>query len=246
MFLQDVGKYYDQARGFEPFGPKVGQKDELLQFFNYECCFCGVGIDRKSLSQDHLIPMNKSALGLNAWGNVVPCCQSCNNEKQQESWKEFLAVKAGIEKPNKEQRINDFVLLKNYDPSLNLNEFADNLYEDVGQVAMTLINLRYRQAQKGIERLLESPVDKAAKHSQSSKKKVWMNGSTKTTQIGFINRNNQKNLGTRGIEGTDHGQSSYKIKCQITNCGHEYGSNGTDIFQRKCPNCQGGKPGISY
>ncbi len=29
-FLQDVGKVYDEARGFEPFGPKVGQKDEPL------------------------------------------------------------------------------------------------------------------------------------------------------------------------------------------------------------------------
>lgn len=55
IFLQDVGKFYDEARGFEPFGPKVAQKDELLEFFNYQCCFCGASIDRKSLSQDHLI-----------------------------------------------------------------------------------------------------------------------------------------------------------------------------------------------
>lgn len=35
IFLQDVGKYYDQARGFDPFTPKVSQKDELLEFFNH-------------------------------------------------------------------------------------------------------------------------------------------------------------------------------------------------------------------
>jgi hypothetical protein len=35
IFLQDVGKYYDEARGFEPFGPKVVKKDELLEFFGY-------------------------------------------------------------------------------------------------------------------------------------------------------------------------------------------------------------------
>lgn len=28
-------------------------------------------------------------------------------------------------------------------------------------------------------------------------------------------------------------------------CGHFYGSNGSDFFQRKCPRCQGGKPGPS-
>ncbi len=39
-------------------------------------------------------------------------------------------------------------------------------------------------------------------------------------------------------------QLAYKLKC--LKCNHKYGANGTDIFQRKCPNCQGGKPGISY
>jgi 5-methylcytosine-specific restriction endonuclease McrA len=155
IFLQDVGKYYDEVRGFEPFGPKIAQKDELLDFFNHECCFCGVEINRKSLSQDHLIPMNKSALGLQAWGNVVPCCQPCNNEKQQRPWQQFLITKSRSDAKIRENKINHFVTSKNYDPTLNLHDFADNLYEDVGQVAMTLINLRYKQAQEGIKKLLE-------------------------------------------------------------------------------------------
>ncbi len=154
IFLQDVGKYYDKARGFEPFGPKAAQKDELLESFGGQCCFCGTPIDRKSLSQDHLIPMNKSSLGLHAWGNVVPSCSSCNNEKQQKPWQEFIVTKAGSKSPERTNRIHEFVASKNYDPTLNLHEFADNLYEDVGQVAMTLINLRYQQAQDGIKKLL--------------------------------------------------------------------------------------------
>jgi len=36
------------------------------------------------------------------------------------------------------KRIQKVVQLKNYDPALNLHEFADNLYEDIGAVAMTL------------------------------------------------------------------------------------------------------------
>ena len=28
-------------------------------------------------------------------------------------------------------------------------------------------------------------------------------------------------------------------------CGHEYGVNGHDFFERKCPVCQGGKQGLS-
>lgn len=71
-------------------------------------------------------------------------------------------------------------------------------------------------------------------------------GSTETTEIGYVNRNNQKNHGTHGVKGTDHMQYSYKLECLNDNCGHIYGANGTDIFLRKCPECQGGNVGISF
>ena len=155
IFLQDVGKYYDQARGYEPFVPRVAQLDELLKFFNSECCYCGSLITRKTLSLDHLIPMNKTSLGLHAWGNVVPCCQLCNNEKQQTNWVDFLSRKAGVEHVMaRQQNIESFVSAKRYDPKLNLHEYAGNLYEDIGAVAMTLIQLRYKQAEDGIKNLL--------------------------------------------------------------------------------------------
>ncbi len=75
---------------------------------------------------------------------------------------------------------------------------------------------------------------------------MWKSGSGKTTSIGYINRNNQIVHGTRGVEGNDHCQVSYKLECLEQGCGFEYGANGSDIFQRKCPKCQGGKPGIKY
>jgi hypothetical protein len=73
---------------------------------------------------------------------------------------------------------------------------------------------------------------------------MFKSGKSKTTQIGYKNRNNQRNLGTQEIKGTDYGQYSYKLKC--LKCGNEYGSNGTDIFERKCPACQNGRPGIPF
>lgn len=73
---------------------------------------------------------------------------------------------------------------------------------------------------------------------------MWKSGSTKTTKIGFLNRNDQKNFGHRDKPGTDHEQLAYKMQCQ--KCQYEYGCNGTDIFQRKCPSCQDGAPGIDY
>ena len=156
IFLQDVGKYYDEARNLEPFVPKVGQKDELLDYFNSQCCYCAEPITRTTLSQDHLIPMNKSSLGLHAWGNVVPCCAGCNNEKQQRPWQEFTQCKAKENAPARIAKIQEFVKFKNYDPSLNLHEYAGNLYEDIGEVAMALIKLRYKQAQEGIKQLLRN------------------------------------------------------------------------------------------
>lgn len=156
IFLQEVGKFYDKERGFEPFIPKKAQKIELLEYFNYECCFCGVQIDENTFSQDHLISMNKTALGLHAWGNVVPCCKECNNEKQQKPWVEFLTNKSsGKVYTARKSQIDSFITAKNYDPNLNIHEYAGNLYEDVGQVAMTLINLRYKQAEAGIKQLLQ-------------------------------------------------------------------------------------------
>jgi hypothetical protein len=160
IFLQNVGKYYDEERGFDPYRPKKLQKEELLKFFDYQCCFCSAPLDVKSLSQDHLIPMNKEFLGLHAWGNVVPCCNPCNNEKQQQPWLSFLEQKAGVNSAERQKKIESFVTAKSYDPNLDLHEYADNLYEDIGEVAMTLINLRYKQAQDGIQRLLRAALVK--------------------------------------------------------------------------------------
>jgi hypothetical protein len=33
---------------------------------------------------------------------------------------------------------------------------------------------------------------------------------------------------------------------ECTLCGFVYGANSGDVFERKCPNCQGGAPGIRF
>lgn len=44
--------------------------------------------------------------------------------------------------------------------------------------------------------------------------------------------------------GNDQLRYLYVLRCE--RCGNEYVANGSDIFQRKCPQCQGGKPGLPY
>lgn len=62
----------------------------------------------------------------------------------------------------------------------------------------------------------------------------------KSTEAGYVNKKNQKNLGKTSKPGTDNNQRFYQMEC--LDCGHQYFANGSDIWQRKCPNCQGGQP----
>ena len=48
---------------------------------------------------------------------------------------------------------------RRYDPNLPLSDYAGNLYEDVGEVAMTLIDLHYKQAEDAIRQLLANDSD---------------------------------------------------------------------------------------
>jgi hypothetical protein len=72
----------------------------------------------------------------------------------------------------------------------------------------------------------------------------WRSGTGKTTKIGYVNPNAQRCCGHRGVSGTDHNQKAFKVEC--LRCGHVYGANGSDMHERKCPECQEGSPGIRY
>ena len=66
----------------------------------------------------------------------------------------------------------------------------------------------------------------------------------KDTEPGHVNRNGQVTIRDTGIGGNDYLQRIYQLGC--SQCGHIYGANGSDIFQRKCPKCGGGKAGFPY
>lgn len=161
MFLQDVGRFYDEARGFSPFKSNKANKQTLLDFFDSQCCYCGIVIDVRSVSLDHLVPMNKSDLGLHAWGNVVPSCGSCNNLKQQKNWNNYLKSQSEGELVFKDRKdkIEQFINRFKYSPNLSLKDIAENLYQDVGEVAQTLINLRYSQAELVIRDIINQEID---------------------------------------------------------------------------------------
>lgn len=59
-----------------------------------------------------------------------------------------------------------------------------------------------------------------------------------STSYGYLNRNNQRNIGRTDEKGTDHSSVLYMMRCE--NCKNEYFANSTDIHLKKCPKCQGG------
>jgi hypothetical protein len=64
-----------------------------------------------------------------------------------------------------------------------------------------------------------------------------------TTESAFVNPHGQITIRNTGLPGTDHNQYVYQLAC--SKCGYVYGANGSDIHERKCPACQGGRPGLA-
>lgn len=79
------------------------------------------------------------------------------------------------------------------------------------------------------------------KTTSAPRKKRTASG-VKTTEPGFINRNLQEVVTRTDLPGNDHNQVTYILRCQ--SCDLRYGANGSDIFQRRCPVCGAGRPGL--
>jgi hypothetical protein len=145
IFLQQMGEAYDRRRGLEPYNSK---KDvhEVRAFFGDRCCYCGAGLQAGQVAQDHLIPMNKSSLGLHAWGNVVPACSPCNAKKQGKEWHAYLVAQAGAYASERYQRVTEFIKEYRYAPDLaDLRDVSEELYAEVGSIAMTLISEKVKR-----------------------------------------------------------------------------------------------------
>ncbi len=60
---------------------------------------------------------------------------------------------------------------------------------------------------------------------------------------GEVNRNHQQLLRLTTQPGTDYNSRVGVLKCRL--CAKIYGSNSTDAWERKCPQCQHGRPGLN-
>lgn len=53
-----------------------------------QCHYCGKGLNRGSLTVDHVVPL--SAGGAYGLSNIVPACCRCNGSKGSKSYGEFV------------------------------------------------------------------------------------------------------------------------------------------------------------
>lgn len=61
----------------------------------------------------------------------------------------------------------------------------------------------------------------------------------RSTDVGYVNKNHQRNMGLTDKVATRPYANVYQMRCE--RCGHEYFANGSDVHLKKCPQCQGGK-----
>lgn len=146
IFLQEMGAEYDSERDLTPYR---GTKDftKIKEFFGGNCCYCNAA---PATAQDHLIPMNKSSLGLHAWGNVVPACGPCNAAKQGRDWKDFMIQQAGSQASERYSRMQEFLAEYGYQPTSDLREVAETLYDEIGVIAMALIASKIKRLKNQI------------------------------------------------------------------------------------------------
>ena len=150
VFLQQMGAAYDEERGLPPY---AGGKHflSIREFFGERCCYCGDELMSNRTAQDHLVPMNKTSLGLHAWGNIVPACQDCNARKQGKGWHEHLVPNAGSDASERYKRVTAFIAQYKYEPDLTkLTSVAEELYAEIGAIAMTLISEKVKRLKKGL------------------------------------------------------------------------------------------------
>jgi 5-methylcytosine-specific restriction endonuclease McrA len=65
--------------------------EKCLQFY-WQCAYCSTGLNKKTVTEDHVIPLSKG--GNDDIDNIVPCCYSCNSSKNDRTPEEWRSTSA--------------------------------------------------------------------------------------------------------------------------------------------------------
>ena len=107
------------------------------------------------------------------------------------------------------------------------------------QQLLTEDDLRLKLREIGLdESAATAQIERARKATALSSEFAWDH----VTSIGFRNRDGQQVIRKTEREGSALGQRVFILHCTV--CEHEYGTDGCDIYDRLCPKCQDGPPGL--
>jgi hypothetical protein len=100
-------------------------------------------------------------------------------------------------------------------------------------------HLRRRLSDMGLaETAVSEQIQRARRLKEMNLQGSWDH----ITSIGYRNREGQQVIRKTGREGSAPGQRVFILHCTV--CDHEYGTDGCDIYDRLCPKCQDGPPGL--
>ena len=113
-------------------------------------------------------------------------------------------------------------------------------------IPLTEAGMRGQLAQMGLpDDDIDDQIDRARsmvsglRHASARGDIIWES----PTHIGYRNGNGQELIRKTGRPGTQPFQRVFAMKCGA--CGHEYGVNGSEAHNRRCPACQDGPPGLA-
>ena len=109
-----------------------------------------------------------------------------------------------------------------------------------GEPLLTEADLRVKLAKMGLDEAAASlQIQRARQQKEFNERSSWDH----ITAIGYRNREGQQVIRKTARTGSAPGQRVFVLHCTV--CDHEYGADGCDIYDRLCPKCQDGPPGLS-
>ena len=109
----------------------------------------------KPLVEEHLVPINRTAAGLHAWGNIVPACKDCNDMKAGTPWETHLMLDDA-----RRAAIASYIAEFDYDPDVTeLQIVLGKLYELADRQTRALVDFGLVASRPYIAGLHTAPND---------------------------------------------------------------------------------------
>ncbi len=111
---------YNAARGLREIVAPVQTMpgavwDGILQEFEGRCVYCGQGPtkENRGIVPDHVVPATQ--FGELVIGNVVPACQTCNDSRGNDEWRQYLRARFPNQAEERIEKIESHLLQHNYE-----------------------------------------------------------------------------------------------------------------------------------